>query len=269
MPAMRRAVKLWFTLILLIGPLPALAFGPTGHRIAGAIAEAHLCPEARSYIAPLLDGTSLANAGVWADWIRDDPAWAKSKPWHYLNAGDDEPLDRAVRRSPDNVLTAIERLEREISDTRRSREERAEALRFFVHFLADVHQPLHIGRADDRGGNGIDVEGAGKRRSLHSLWDAEWLLGRDRLDLSAQVQAVGALAAGQLRSWQSGSAREWAEESRALRPLVYGLPAAGGDGRIRVDRTYLVMARNIVQQRLAQAGVRLAWRLNRVAGCPE
>jgi hypothetical protein len=267
MPAMRGPVKLWFSLILLTGPLPALAFGPTGHRVAGIIADAHLCLQARRYIEPLLDGTTLANAGVWADGIRDDPAWRHSRPWHYINAGDEEPFAQAMKNSAGNVLTALSRYEQELANDRLPRERRAEALRFFVHFLADLHQPLHVGRAEDRGGNDIGLAWRGERGSLHSLWDAEWLLERDRLTLPDAARAIGSLAAGQRSSWQMGSTLDWAEESRALRPLVYALPAAAPEGVIRPDDAYLVMARNVVSLRLAQAGVRLAWRLNRLAGC--
>ena len=267
MPAMRGAVKLWFSLMLLAAHMPALAFGPTGHRVAGMIAESHLCPRARVFIEPLLDGTTLANAAAWADWIRDDPAWAQAKPWHYINVGDREAIARARKNPGGNVLTALARFEQEVADQRLPRERRAEALRFFVHFLADLHQPLHVGRAEDHGGNDIDVAWRGKRRSLHSLWDAEWLLDRDRLTTAEAARAIGGLATGQLLQWQAGDVLDWAEESRAFRPVVYALPPAGSGGVVNLDAAYLVTARNVVSLRLAQAGVRLAGRLNRMAGC--
>jgi hypothetical protein len=268
MPAMRGPVKLWFSLILLAGPLPALAFGPTGHRVAGLIADSQLCPRARDWLEPLLDGTTLANAGLWADWIRDDPAWANSRPWHYINVEDTGSLAGAARGSADNLLAALGRFEQELADQRLSREQRAQALRFFVHLLADVHQPLHVGRAGDRGGNDLEVSWRKReRRSLHSLWDAEQLLARERLSEADLARAIGALAADQAVRWRSGGPLDWAEESRAYRPLVYDLPPAGADGVIPLDQAYLATARNIVSLRLAQAGVRLAWRLNRLAGC--
>jgi hypothetical protein len=268
MPVMRCAVKLWITLMLLVVHAAAVAFGPTGHRVAGMVAESHLCPQARQYIEPLLDGTTLANAGVWADWIRADPAWAHSKPWHYINVADTEPLEKAMRAG-DNVLIALARFELELADERLSRERRAEALRFFVHLLADVHQPLHVGRAEDRGGNDIDVAWRSKRQTLHALWDAEWLLERDRLTTPEVARSIGSLAIGEAQHWQASDALAWAEESRRFRPLVYALPGAGRSATIPLDAAYLATARNVLSLRLAQAGVRLAGRLNRIADCGD
>ena len=268
MPAMHAAVKLLLSACLLLGPLAASAWGPTGHRIVGLIAESRLCPDTRRYLEPLLDGATLANAGVWADVIRSDPAWAYTKPWHYINVGDTEGIATAAREHPPNVLSALADAERQVADRKLPREVRAQALRFFIHLLADLHQPLHVGRAEDRGGNDVEVLIFGRtRRTLHALWDAEFLLDWDALALEDNAAAIGALALNQAAAWQGREPLEWAEESRVYRPLVYALPAAGPDGLIRLDDRYLVTVRGIVHLRLAQAGIRLAERLNRL-GCP-
>jgi hypothetical protein len=265
MPAMAAAVKSVVVLIGFAMHSVALAFGAEGHRVAGAIAESYLCAEARAWVAPLLEGSTLANAGVWADAIRDDPAWAHTKSWHFINVGDDASLAGAARAGEDNVLAAIRRAERDLADPRLTSGERATALRFFVHFVADVHQPLHVGRAGDRGGNEVAIRWGEESMSLHELWDARLLLRstgvRDR-DLAF---AIGALAVGQEAPWRSGGPLDWAEESRAYRPLIYALPR--GRGRRQVSDRYVAMARNVVSLRLAQAGVRIADRLNRLA-CP-
>ena len=246
---------------------PARAWGPTGHRIVGAIAEAQLCPQTRAYLEPLLEGATLANAGVWADAIRDDPAWSYTRPWHFINVGDDQPLAQAKSSPPGNVLTAIDQTGRDLANTRLPREKRAAALRFFVHFVADVHQPLHVGRKGDHGGNDVEVRFGKDRRSLHSLWDAEWLLRWDGLELNDNAAVIGALTTTEAPRWRGGSTLDWAEESRAFRALVYALPPAGQGGLIRLDDRYLAAARNVVALRLAQAGTRLAERLNAL-GCP-
>jgi hypothetical protein len=270
MPAMRATVKLLFSVCSLLGPVAAAAWGPTGHRIVGLIAESRLCPETRRYLEPLLDGATLANAGVWADVIRSDPAWAHTKPWHYINVGDIESIATASREHSPNVLSAMADAERQLANRKLPREARAQALRFFIHLLADVHQPLHVGRAEDRGGNDIEVMIFGRtRRTLHALWDAEFLLDWDALELPDNAAAIGALAVNQAAAWLGREPSEWAEESRAYRPIVYALPAAGPDGLIRLDDRYLVTVRGIVHLRLAQAGVRLAERLNRLACPPE
>jgi hypothetical protein len=267
MLAMRSAVKLGCCAFLVGVACPAGAWGPTGHRVVGTIAESQLCPETREYLAPLLDGASLANAGVWADTIRNDPRWSYTRPWHFINVGDTESLARATRNPGGNVLTAIDHSERELADSTLSRERRATALRFFVHFVADVHQPLHVGRQEDHGGNDLQVRTGRNVRNLHALWDGEWLLSWDGLDLTDNARAIGALATTEASRWQGEDTLQWAEESRVFRRLVYDLPPADGAGPVRLDDRYLAAARNVVNLRLAQAGVRLAERLNRL-GCP-
>lgn len=267
MPAMRAAVKLTFKLTMVVATIAghapaALGFSASGHRVVGAIADSYLCPEARAYIAPLLNGASLASAGVWADTIREDAVWAHTKPWHYINVGDHEPMEKAAGGSL-NVLSAIAQSEKELADVSLSLERRAEALRFYVHFVADVHQPLHVGRAEDHGGNDISVRWRGGASSLHELWDAHALLALDGLDERDEATAIGALAVGQEAHWQEGGPMNWAEESRALRLVVYDLP--DGRGRLRLSDRYVTAARNVVRLRLAQAAVRLAGRLNRLA----
>ncbi len=233
--------------------------------MVGVIAEARLCDGARALIAPLLAGNSLANAGVWADGIRDDPAWAHTRAWHFVNAGDREDLAEVVAGSADNVVAAIGQAERDLAQPDLPRERRAQALRFLVHFVADVHQPLHVGRAGDRGGNDIEVGWGNERISLHELWDARAVLRAEGLSTRDLAAALGALALGQDTRWQASTPLDWAEESRSYRPLVYGLPQ-GRSRRVQLDAGYLALARNVIGLRLAQAGVRVAGRLNHL-GC--
>ncbi len=267
MPAMRSAVKLVFVLLATSGwwPAPASAFSADGHRVVGAIAESRLCAQTRAWLAPLLSGNDLASAGVWADAIRDDPAWVEAKAWHFIDVDDREPLARAMHASTGNVLAAIDRFEFELADRTLAVEKRAVALRFFVHFVADVHQPLHVGRPGDRGGNDIDVRWGEARMSLHELWDGRLLLASEGLGAQDLAAAVGALAVGQEAAWQASGPIAWAEESRGYRPLIYDLARRRTPARL-ADR-YIIGARNVLSLRLAQAGVRLAGRLNRL-GCP-
>lgn len=268
MRRMQCPVKFGFLLLVLAG-LPwadaAHGFGAEGHRVVGEIAEARLCAGARAWIAPLLDGNSLANAGTWADSIRDDPAWRHTRDWHFINVADGESLEQAMARPGGNVLRALASARRDLADTRLPRARRAEALRFFVHFTADLHQPLHVGLEVDRGGNDIPVRWGRRELSLHEFWDASALLHAQGLDLAGLAASIGALASGQEAAWQASGPQDWARESLALRPRVYALPAGGG--RLRLDPQYVATARNLVSLRLAEAGVRLAGQLNQL-GCP-
>ena len=161
----------------------ALAFGPLAHRIAGLLAEPELCAAARTQVA-VLGGESLAELGVWADTIRSEPEWRRSAPWHYMNVDDAAANDvaaalaaiRAYRHPPEgDVLYAIERFRADLGNRALSRRARSQALRFLAHFIVDLHQPLHVGRAADRGGNEVEVRHGPETVNLHRFWDTDVL----------------------------------------------------------------------------------------------
>ncbi len=270
MPAMPRSVHHLATTALLIAALlssvPARAFGPAGHRVAGYIADQHLCARTRVALKPLLAGMPLAESGLWPDWIRQLPEWEHTKPWHYLNVSDRGSIARAARKSPDNVLAALDRFEQELADTSLGSRRRGQALRFVVHFVVDLHQPLHVGRASDRGGNLIPVVLAGRQTNLHAVWDGELLPSPGSRNPRERALLLPAPAAADLRRWRLASPGDWARESQALRPRVYGYPAPREGLPVVLGAAYLEQARGIVDQRLLMAGVRLAGRLNAILG---
>ena len=240
-------------------PPDALAFGADGHRIAGAVAMQRLCTAAQSEVRDLGEGLGLDELGLWADRIRDEPTWAHSAPWHYMNIPDGAPL-KDYRHPPEgDVLWAIGHFAARLTDRHRPTDERRDALRFLAHFVVDIHQPLHVGRESDRGGNMIDVDpGAGGPVNLHRFWDTEAV----ELSGLSPPQYAGSLTAlidGNAERWEQDTVLDWARESQALRDDVYDF---GGRGN-RLTRRYLDNAERIVRLRLAQAGVRLAAEINR------
>ncbi len=267
MPFVRAALQLVSLSVLsAICAGEAPAYGPTAHRIVGIIAESYLCASAAAAVDEILEGESLAEAGLWADRIRGDPGWRHASPWHYVNVADDVPIEAAEGDAErGDVLRAIARFRAESGDDAVPPARRAEALRFLVHFVADVHQPLHVGRAEDRGGNRIDAVVEGQRTNLHALWDAELLLRRDRrahgYTVADQAREVRALTSRDVGALQGSGVLDWARESKAVRPYVYGYarPAAGP---FAPDDAYLAMAGEISMLRLSQSAVRLAGVLN-------
>lgn len=249
----------------------ASAYGPTGHRIVGTIAETYLCSEAAHEVRALLGDESLADAGLWADRIRGDAEWRHTSPWHYLNVPDDGRIERASGGDRGDVLWAITRFRAEVADPAVAPRYRAQALRFLIHFIGDVHQPLHVGRSEDRGGNQIAVMLGGKRTNLHALWDAQALLKADRRSLGyrvdGQARALRRLTESDIARLQRTSARVWARESQYLRPYVYAFEPQPPGSVFRPDAGYLARARELSKIRLSQAGVRLAGALNEIF-CP-
>ena len=245
-------------------PLPSLAFGPTGHRVAGHIADGYLCGKTRAALAPLLAGKSLAEAGLWPDTIRRAPEWQHTQTWHYINVADHGSVTRAARKNGDNVLSALARFEAQLRDESLPVGQRSIALRFVVHFVADIHQPLHVGRAEDRGGNRIAVLVDGRESNLHAVWDAELLRPPGRPSPRDWARSLPRPSGPEASRWQRDQPDTWGRESQALRGQVYAFGRA--DDPAVLPAGYLAGARAVVERRLVQAGVRLAGRLNAMLG---
>lgn len=236
---------------------PALGWGPIGHRAVGQIAEERLSAKSRQAVRALLGDESLADASLWADEIRAEPQWQVSSPWHYVNIPDGQTYDRTRRDRDGDVIEALERFVAVLRYPPSSREDKIAALKFIAHFAGDIHQPLHVGRVSDRGGNEVRVSWFGEPSNLHRVWDSEVI---ERLLLSPKglVAALESRPPKQVEAWRRDRPMIWAEESMALRPLVYDMRGTG------LGRAYLRQAGPVVEERLLQAGVRLAALLDAV-----
>ena len=274
---MARRNPLWIVglsvLLAVCCPRAAHAFGPLAHRIAGLLAERELCAAARTEVAALGD-ESLADLGVWADTIRSDPEWRRSAPWHYMNVDDPPTSDaaaalaaiRAFRHPPEgDVLEAIDRFRGDLANRALPRRTRSEALRFLVHFVVDVHQPLHVGRAADRGGNEIDVRHGSETMNLHRFWDTDVLAQRG-LSAERYASRLRPALAAVPDSRSSDGPDVWAAESLALRPTVYAFgrrpETASAQAPVVLENEYVAAARVATEQRLVLAAARLAATLN-------
>lgn len=250
------------TILLLLAPVPAFAWGAEGHEIIAAIALRELSPMARLQTASLLGGdVMLIHDANWADEIRDQRP--ETGRWHYV----DIPLGapgfdpRRDCRSNDCVVAQIENDRRVLADAHASRQVRTEALRFLIHFVGDIHQPLHAVDNNDKGGNAVRVYMPGERTNLHRVWDAEVV---EALGADADMIAGGidhAITPAQRKSWQAGTPADWANESyRIARDEIY--PVSRGRRTMRLPASYPGSEKFVVRQQLARAGVRLAWLLN-------
>ena len=257
---MKRALTALFAL-LLAAPA-AFAWGPNGHRIVGRIAENHLTDEAARAVQCLLGPESLAQVGTWADEIRSDPAWKKADPWHFISIDDHETLETTARNPDGDVLEAMQRFEAVLRDPQATLQAKREALKFMVHFVGDVHQPLHVGRRADRGGNQIEVMWFSDKTNLHSTWDSH-LIDNEKLSFSEFAEFIDHPTLEELKTWQSGTYADWVRESKDLRARVYQI----GDGKLSFQYAYRNMP--TVKRRLLQAGVRLAGLLNSIYASSE
>lgn len=263
------------SLLVLAGALcagDALAWSAEGHRIVGHIAEAGLTPAARAEVDRLLAGEAdptLAGIAAWADELREtDPEAAKtSARWHYVNfQGRCEFQPALDCPGNDCVVGAINRHYLMLAQRGRPDAERREALKFLVHFVGDAHQPLHAGPRDDAGGNRYQVSLRGKGSNLHRIWDGTLL---ERRGLESGAHAARLLAQAPLPAdptlRSQTPALDWALESCRLVKDGRVYPPAG---RHVIDDAFLDARLPLAEQRLRQAGARLAAMLNHALAPP-
>jgi hypothetical protein len=247
-------------LTLLLLPRQALAWGPEGHDVVAALAAANLTAAARSQVSALLGGDNMIVLDAnWADEIRTDRP--ETAPWHYVNIPLNAPGYDPHRDCADGqcVVAQIERNENVLADRRLPKPVRADALRFLIHFIADVHQPLHAGDNGDKGGNAFTVFLRGKRTNLHHVWDNDVVesFGRDAGSVAQQINA--SLTPGQKAQDSGGTPADWANESLVAARGIYA--------QIRnptLPRDYARRQSGLTRDRLAKAGLRLAAVLNRI-----
>lgn len=165
-------MKRFFTLsVCLFATASLFAWGLSGHRIIGEIAQSHLSRKAEKKIDAVLQGSTLAMEANWADFIKSDTTYRECSAWHYNNfaAGIDRPTFDSVAMLQ-GAGEAVYRIYYLIDHLKKNPDD-ANALRFLVHIVGDIHCPMHMGRPDDRGGNSIKLKWFGKSTNLHSLWD--------------------------------------------------------------------------------------------------
>ena len=254
----------------LLGPSCAWAWDGEGHRVVALIAADHLTPSARAGVADLLGSDArgaMERASTWADEIRFQRP--QTKPWHYVNIELSERGYDAARDCPggDCVVAQTLKDERLVADRRLPRPVRLAALRFLIHFVGDLHQPLHCADHHDRGGNSVRVRLGGEETNLHAVWDTAVVagLGDDPAAVAAELNAQ--ITPREADAWSRGGPVAWANESFhvAKHDIYAPLREAGGPGgTVQLPDDYVLRERPVVAEQLEKAGVRLAMVLNTV-----
>ena len=167
-----RALASSALIALLLSPTTLLAWGRIGHHVAAMLAESRLSPAALAAVHSLLEpGQSLADIATWADEQREVPG---SGPWHYVNVPLSEPrYDPKFCQPGGCVVSKVEDFKRVLFAPKVSRADKQEALKFLVHFIEDLHQPLHVGDTGSRGGNLVQVRFFDVGSNLHRVWDSQ------------------------------------------------------------------------------------------------
>lgn len=257
---MRYSLLLVFVLLF---SLQATAFdwGKTGHRTTGAIAEKYLTKKAKRAIAELLDGESLALVSTYADEIKSDKKYRSFGPWHYVNVPFDSSFEQHPRSEKGDVISGIEKSIAVIKSDTATKEDKAFYLRMLVHFIGDLHQPLHNGISEDKGGNDFQVRWYNDGTNLHRVWDTQ-MIESYGMSYSELADNMPNLTKNQEKAIAQGNYVDWMKDSRVLVKEIYANTEKGE----KLGYRYMYDYFNVLKGQLQKGGIRLATLLNEILG---
>jgi hypothetical protein len=272
------------------------AWGPTGHRVVAEIAQRHLTPAAQAKVSRILGGRSLADVANWPDELRSDPRFDKYKPLHFATVPDGVASYRDAKKAPcGDIVAAIDALaaflrtgSREALYSVKALSDKSDstgngacdpqetdpissdtALRFLVHLMGDLHQPLHVG-GTDLGGNRVSVDWMDRwKTNLHSVWDDE-MVDFERFDYKEYARFLDRASEADAARWLTGDTISYADEAIAMRSKLYlfpddpGTPAAGTPPVHKISYKYIGAQRDRMREQLLKGGLRLAALLNAI-----
>jgi S1/P1 Nuclease len=267
--------------ILSIFSMELMAWGPTGHRAVGEVAQQFLNKNSKAKVHKILNGQSMAQVSTWADEIKSDPDhYSHTFNWHYTDwKNEDDHHDESA--SSGKLMKAIQDQLAVLKDKKSSQELKSSSLKFLIHLVGDLHQPLHVGNGIDKGGNNCLISFHGQEMSLHQLWD-EGMINFTQLSYSELTQFVKEGRSNQdIDSWSEGSPVQWAKESKELREFIYPQndkmvhlkstsqdycrPSKSGQAvsAPKLGYEYSFKFMPLIEKRIFQAGLRLAALINK------
>jgi hypothetical protein len=253
-----------FALAFLISFIPGFAtendWGQNGHRATGEIATNHLTAKAKKEIERILKGKSLARVSTYADEIKSDSKYREFGPWHYVNMPPGEKAYTVATANPEgDLLKALKICTAVLKDKKASDEDKEFYLKMLVHFVGDLHQPLHAGRGEDKGGNDIQVRWYNEGTNLHSVWDTKMI---ESYDMSYTELAANAKEFNkkEIQMIAAGNFEDWMYESKELSKQVYNSIEIGE----KLGYKYMYDWFPVVIEQLQKGGIRLAKVLNEI-----
>jgi hypothetical protein len=234
-------------------------WGKTGHRVVGEVAQKYLTHKTGKAISKLLDGHSLAFVANYGDEIKSDRQYDKFSPWHYV----DFPFGTKYEDSPKNpkgdLIVGIKKCISVIKDENKTKEDKVFYLKMLVHFIGDLHQPLHVGLAEDKGGNDFQVRWFKSGTNLHSVWDSK-MLDYYGMSYTEIAQNTDVLSKEQVEFIKKGSVLDWMYDSRALCENIYAHTEVGEKLGYKYSYEYM----DVLRLQLQKGGIRLAKLLNEI-----
>ena len=246
------------TIILTIALSSQLVYGwgANGHRVIGEVAQQYLTEKAQQGIQELLNGPTLAEVSNWMDNIKSNDTYDSLYSWHYTTIPDGKTYDQVTPNAEGDVIQGIRHTLDQLSNPTVAKEEKRKNLMILVHLVGDLHQPLHVGNGEDRGGNDVRVKWFGKSTNLHRVWDSD-MIDSKQLSYTELSQFVTNVNQQDKAKYELGDIVDWAHECVGMRSAIYELP----EDR-KLGYTYRYEHWDTMKRQLYKGGVRLAYLLN-------
>lgn len=255
---MKKVLLLLF-LIVQITFANDMVWSKTGHRVVGDVAQEHLSRKAKKAIKNLLNGQTLAEVSTFGDEIKADKSFRSFSALHYVNFPADKNYGDEPVSEYGDLVTGINKCIAIVKDPESTRADKVFYLKFLVHLIGDLHQPMHVGRLKDKGGNDIQVQWFGKGSNLHRVWDSNMIddYGMSFTELSDNLPQ---LTKEKVKLLQKGNVLDWVEESQDIANQLYESVAVGE----KIGYKYSYVWWSTVEDQLQKGGIRLAAVLNQI-----
>jgi len=263
-------MKKLFTVTLLSAfilyfPLQSQAWGLLGHRIVGEVAENHINSKASKKIKKILGHETIAMCSTWMDFIKSNPHYRYMNNWHFVNLPEgltQEQTRLALEKdTTSNAYNKIRFVTAELKKKDLPLQQQQLYLRILVHLVGDIHQPMHCGRAADRGGNDIRVKWFNQPDNLHSIWDSN-IIEYQQLSYTEYSNAVNGAGKAEIQKWQRDDLSTWIYESYQKSEDLYKAAEKSTDYSFRYNYDWI----DTTNQQLVKGGIRLAGLLNEIFG---
>ena len=253
--------------IMILSLLPIIAYssevnffgnwGATGHRVIGEVANQHISKRTAKALNELLDGESLAYVSNFGDDIKSDKKFNKYYSWHYANLDLNQTYAESDKNPKGDIVIAIQNCINVLKNSNESKGQKQFFLKLLVHFIGDLHQPLHLGQLKNKGGNDIKVKWFGKNSNLHRVWDSG-IIDSHGMSYSEMTVNLPVLSSFEVKTLKNNSLNDWLVEIHALTNRIYTtLPEKSNLGY-----NYRYEYINIVRKQLLNGGIHLAAILN-------
>lgn len=253
-----------FTLLCmsLLCTLSAMAWGQKGHDVVAYIAECHLTPKAAARVTAALGNHSPVYYANWMDNASHTDEYRYTSSWHYANIDEGYTFETMPRNPDGDVISALQMVIASLAQGGLEPAQEELYLRMLIHFMGDLHCPMHAGRKSDRGGNNRQVWYFSKSTNLHSIWDSDIVESAHRWSYTEWQREIDRLSSDEQEEIVKGTLVDWFNETAAISKEIYDFTPDGS----RVSYDYIAKYAPVIEQQFVRGGHRLAQILNAIYG---